>query len=222
VFKHAVWCICVFALACSSLSSCAEFSNGIKRGVCEPVNTLRSVDFDALELESLAAWVEEHYSIPEADLIEYEHSDGLLEVQWRYSGRVYAAFFEGQSLRSLGIRPVSNEIRAYQVMKCFGTPDFYGAYVVSSGRQRWYETHLWYPSEGVVVRYSFVSTTGDSSPSINGYSPVDVIVFRPNSLDKVVVQAYVPGVGFLPSGWSQHLKPWPGAWEKIELTELSR
>lgn len=221
MFKHVLWYSCVFVLCCSA-GSCTRLLSGVDRAVCEPVNALRSVDFDALNLESLPAWVREHYSVPEADLLEFEHSDGLLEVQWRYMGRIYAAFFEGQSLRSLGIRPVSNDIRAYQVTECLGPPSFYGAYAVSSGRQKGYEVHLWYPGEGVVARYSFVSTTGDAEPRFNKYSPVDVIVFEPNSPDKVIVEAYIPGAEFLPPEWSQFLKPWPGDWEMIRFTELSR
>ena len=219
MFKHVLWYGCIFVL-CFSAGSCTRLS-GVDRAVCEPVNTLRWVDFNALDLESLPVWVEMQYSVPEADLLEFEHRDGILEVQWRYMGRVYAAFFEGRSLRSLGIRPVSNDIRAYQVIECFGVPGFYGAYVVSSGEQKRYDVHFWYPDEGIVARYSFVSTTGGSRPSVNEHSSVDVIVFKPDVLDEVVVEAYIPGVKFLPSGWSQYIKPWPGSWEKMEFTELS-
>lgn len=221
MFKHVLWYSCVFVLCCS-VGNCTRLLSGVDRAVCEPVNALRSVDFDALNVESLPAWVKEHYSVPEADLLEFEHSDGLLEVQWRYMDRIYAAFFEGQSLRSLGVFPVSSDIRAYQVMECFGAPGFYGAYIISSGRQKHYDVHFWYPEEGIATWYGFVSETGDSRPNINKYSSVGVIVFKPDSLDKVIVEAYIPGAEFLPPGWSQYIRPWPGDWEMIEFTELSR
>ncbi len=197
MLKH-IQCLYIF-VACSLLSGCGVLDNTAE-SVCNPVNFLRSLDFDTLSPESLPEWVAEHYAVPETDLLTYHHGDGLIkEIQWEYYGRIYAAFFDRQFLRSVIIRPVVNDIRAYQVMKCFGAPNFYGAYVVLSGQQRTYEVHLWYPEIGLAARYSMVSTTGNSSPTIGEYSPVDVVVFRPNSLDKAITEAYIPGTEFLPS-----------------------
>lgn len=223
MLKHLFRYLCIFAVMCSPLSGCSEFMDDTVQSVCSSVNVLQSVDLDTLNLESLPGWVAENYSVPEADLLAYEYNDNSIKgIQWEYDGRVYAAFFDKRSLRSIAIRPVLNDIKVHQVMECFGSPDFYGAYVVLGDQERSYELHLWYPDIGVIARYSMVDVTGNSPPVIDENTLVDVIVFRPNSLSKAIVDAYIPGSENLPPEWPQLIRAWPGSWEGMEFTELSR
>jgi hypothetical protein len=180
---------------------------------------LRSLNFDELSRERMPQWIQENYQVEDSDIARYDSADdpAALSFGWDGQRKSYEADFVGQGLEHLWVWWEGQKPTGSNFVECFGTPDFYRAWVMAHERIR-INLEIWYLEEGLVVSTEKDYNPERGPPSVNDQmvmTRLTVLKPHPDSI-KEMVHSYITSDELL-TIVEESLQPWPGRWDAINV-----
>lgn len=185
--------------------------------------TLYAIPFDELSASNLVQWVQDTYKLDSSDVVTNEYVKGGQNLVWRDQSNLYNAHLPLNDLLRLDVYWQRAQPSAQVIMdpNCLNEPDLYRASYAQDVEAKLFTLELWYLDEGMVITHHSFSQN-EQPPAVGGKLPMSsVSVLRVQGAAEMVEDMFGVETGFTDEDRQQilqELKPWPGAWDLLEIT----
>lgn len=200
------------------LTCCSGIPTGL---TCEEVNALRLQISRKDSIENLRTTIAQNYRISSESITVDDRplQQGQL-LQWHSNGLSYNMSIQDSTVVQIGVS--GQEVTAAAVMACLGQPSHYSAmygYETAGGTQL--SLNLLFPETGVLAGGAkILSARPAQPPAISADFPINGFQFmEPRSADVLLEEAHRMYATALRQQLLAAYKPWPGSWERLQITQ---